>query len=253
MTTTHMIRESSMPDLVRAPADQDALDAEAAELDAARAEAMGLLAELRRLEAAAPPPDVSAAGSFSRRIATAVESGAALALRRLSDEMRPAITAAEGWRDEVEAARATLADALNADETVVQARERLALAHQQATPLAARVRELRATLAALEGQGPTDTATAGAWAQQVSATRAELGAIERLANGASATIAPAEAALRNAEAAVVQRLAGAAAAGEQDARQAWDAARVVLDAEHGAKVAAARRVAVALTAAARTL
>jgi hypothetical protein len=230
-----------------------------AELAEAERAARGLLAELAAVEDAAPPPGNRASLDLGRKLRLALDYNNPVTLPQaiarvhgLADEIRVAIVAARAWADEVEAERAALVEALNADAAVRKARAALAAAHKGAAALTARLQELRRDLAAL-GDAPASVEAAGAWAQQRAALQGEIAAVAGLEDDARRPLGPAQAALTAAEADVLKRLQDAAGAQVEAARQEWGAALERVNVEGAARLEGATRVASALTTARRGL
>jgi chromosome segregation ATPase len=249
-------RDLSISPMSRSFLDMAGLEAD---LEAALAEADSPLAELAALEQAAPPIGAHMATTLRGKLAAAANhpdpitlSQASARVRRVTDDIRKALDAARSWAAEVEESRAALVEALNADKAVQSARKALAAAHRGAQALTARLSELRASLTALSDR-PADAASASAWAARRTALQGEIAAVEGLEADARRPIGPAQAALAEAEAAVLRRLQEDAAGEAQTTRQEWSAELERLNTEYRARVAAADRGAARMQTAQRVL
>jgi hypothetical protein len=230
-----------------------------AELAEAEQEARALLGELQAVEGATRPP-AAAATTLGRKLTMALgDRHNVVALpqtigkvQALAEQIRDALDVARAWAAEVEATRAAMVEALNADPAVKKARAALSTAHKSAGALSARLSELRRELAKL-GDAPGSVEQAAVWAQQRAALQGELAAVERLEADARRPLAPAQDALTAAEGAVLAHLQDAAAGEVAAARREWQAALDRINAEGAARVASAERATARLKIAERTL
>ena len=235
------------PDLLRQQAPDHA--PAAAALAEARQQAAALLAELRSVEAGSPD---RVAPALSLRITSADASGDPLTvLLSVAPKLRSAIASARVFAAELAVVRAELADALAASPEASQARVALADALALLAPLSDRLAAVRAELARLERDGPTDAAGASAWAASTATLQGELLAVARLEADAVAPVAALTAALASAEQAVGRRLVADAVGAEQADTTAYQDAIDEATATYQARVAASARAVACAVAATR--
>lgn len=171
-------------------------------------------------------------------------------------ELDAAERAARALLEELRATEAATPPALpaglEADKPLQAARRGAATAAKQLGEVEGQIADRRAALAAL-GDAPASVERAGAWASERRALGDEIAALEGLALGPRHAAQEAARAAEEAQATAVARLAAAHTPDAAAIRAAWAAARAEIDADYGARLAAAEREAAAVAQAAGRL